>query len=347
MMIKFLGRGFPKFHDYASAEREIWKTVSDQVELKFPNSKNLIISLTWFGPQFVDSAWYDLIDMQESNDYYDNVFLIALVDPPYLTVEDIHQIRIMTKALRLYTLGHFDGPGHFNFFSIPIARHFRKYEFKQLNLEYVKKVFVNYNRKPKPHRVKLVKEIMDAGLDKFGTITLGKDEQHIHDRDPDNQLYLSIGEQPEDYTRDASHSDKDKFGIPVDHYSLHRLDIWKETFLYVNAATEFDPVNDLFIQQDVFKPLIGLRPFVINGDQRTYRWLRANGFRTFNQYWSHIDIENGDVHDTIVELLHWLSKKADEELLNMYNEMLPDLEYNKQRFFEYAKEQEDLIQNIL
>jgi hypothetical protein len=124
------------------------------------------------------------------------------------------------------------------------------------------------------------------------------------------------------------------------------MDIWQNTFLYINAATEFDPINDLFCQQDTFKPMLGLRPFVINGVQRTYRWLRLQGFRTFNHYWPHIDIETGPVHNTLVELIKHLKSLEPSEILAMYNNMLPDLRHNKDRFFEFANEQKYKMEHL-
>jgi hypothetical protein len=92
--------------------------------------------------------------------------------------------------------------------------------------------------------------------------------------------------------------------------------------------------------------MLGLRPFVINGVQRTYRWLRLNGFKTFNHYWSHIDIENGPVHDTLIELITHLKKLDSSEILEMYNNMLPELMHNRNRFFEFAKEQKFKMENL-
>ena len=89
-----------------------------------------------------------------------------------------------------------------------------------------------------------------------------------------------------------------------------------------------------------------MRPFVINGVQKTYRWYRHNGFKTFNHYWSHIDIENGDVHDTIIELISYLKDMEESELMSMYNDMLPDLLYNKERFYVFANEQRHKMENL-
>jgi hypothetical protein len=85
---------------------------------------------------------------------------------------------------------------------------------------------------------------------------------------------------------------------------------------------------------------------VINGVQRTYRWLRLNGFRTFNHYWPQIDIENGNVHATLTELIEHLHTLKSSEILAMYADMLPDLQYNKNRFFEFAREQKNKMNQL-
>ena len=263
-----------------------------------------------------------------------------------INVTERRQIKNLVGALYVYELGNFDSPYQFNFFAPIIGEKFTKYTDEELIPTKIKHLFVNYNRKPKQHRVDFVKKLTEQDLLKYGTVTLGKDESHLHDKDASNNIYLSIGEKHEDYLALGNKPVVWGFGIPQDYYSLHRMDIWKTTFLYVNAATEFNPIDDLFCQQDVFKPLIGLRPFVINGVQKTYRWLRLNGFKTFNHYWNHIDIENGNVHDTIIELIAYLKDLDEATILSMYDDMLPDLQYNKARFFEYAQEQKYKIDNL-
>ena len=161
-----------------------------------------------------------------------------------------------------------------------------------------------------------------------------------------SDLYITIGEKHEDYVKLGNRPGVWGFGLPQDYYSLHNIEVWKTTFLYINAATEFDSTNDLFCQQDTFKPMIGLRPFVINGVQRTYRWLRLNGFKTFNHYWDHIDIENGPVHETIIDLIKYLKSLDSGEILAMYQDMLPELQYNKNRFFEFAQEQKYRMEHL-
>ena len=344
MTVEFIGTGFPLDHDYAQEERNCWDCISQQIEQHFPNQINLLISLTWFGPQFTNSAWYQLYEWNQQGRKFDNVFLVATVDPPYLNPTQLQEVKNLAQALKIYHLGNFDNEYQFNFFAPAISAKFKKYNDDELLLKKLEHIFVNYNRKPKSHRVDFVKYLIDTDLIKYGTVTLG------HGKNENNQsgtdLYLSIGEKHEDYLELGNRPAVWNFGLPQDYYSLHRMDIWKTTFLYINAATEFNPVNDLFCQQDTFKPMLGLRPFVINGVQRTYRWLRLNGFRTFNHYWSHINIENGPVHDTLIELIKHLQSLKSSEILAIYTDMLPDLTYNKDRFFEFAREQQYKMEHL-
>jgi hypothetical protein len=337
--VDFIGVGFPESMEYAFEERACWNTITKQIQESFSEQKNVLISLTWFGPQFNNNTWQEIISIEANKEKFDNIFFLATVDPPYLNDELIRLVKNKLQGLRVFYLGNFDSPHSFNFFAPVFADKSRKYAEQELLLSAPEKIFVNYNRKPKQHRVDFVKKLIDNDLLTCGTVTLGTDEN--------NSLLLTIGEKEADY-EDWGNSKVHwgKFGVPHDMYSLHNMDIWRQTFLYINAATEFNTVNDLFIQQDTFKPFIGLRPYVINGVQRSYRWIRANGFKTFNHYWSHIDIENADVHDTMIQLIKFLSCMDKTEISEMYQDMLPDLKHNRLRFFEFAKEQQYKMEHL-
>jgi hypothetical protein len=345
MALTFIGTTFSITEPYGPSEIETLKTIQLQIEEQFPNDNNLLISLTWFGPQFDNDSWQQIEDFSKSKVKVDNLFLLATVDPPMITVTDIQQIKMLTDALHVYLLGNFDSPHAFNFFAPTVAKNFKFYTDDDLLLKHCQYRYISYNRKPKPHRIQLVNMLYDQNLNTLGIITLGKDESNIHNQ---NQLhkYISLGEQQKDYIDRGNHPDHWGFGIPLDNFSLHRLDLWQESFLFVTGATEANPVNDLFCQQDTFKPMLGLRPFVINGSQKTYHWLKYHGFQTFNNYWPHIDIESGEVQETIVSVIKFLATKSSNELLSMYQDMLPKLHHNKNRFFEFAEEQQYKIHHL-
>jgi len=328
MSVDRLGHSLSPNDQYQKPEIEVWNNICEQVNIQFPNDQNLVINMTWFGPQFDGSDWYEIVTYKERNIVYDNLFFLATVDPPYLNVLELQEVKNMVGALHVYYLGNFGGPHQFNLFAPLLVDNFKKYTEEELILKTPTSVYMTLNRKPKEHRVDLVKALLKRKLDKDGIITLGKDET--------NDLYITMN------TND-SEPDIGDFGMSMVYYNLGCINKWKSNFLYINGATEFNPINDLFCQQDTFKPMLGMRPFVINGVQKTYRWLRYNGFKTFNNYWSHIDIEHGNVKNTVVELIEHL-KCVD--LNALYNDMLPDLRYNKQRLYEFASEQRNKMNNL-
>jgi hypothetical protein len=334
---------------YGSEEKYIQHNIVKQINDKFPYANNLLINTTWFGPQFSqhNANWEKVMEFKDKRIKFHNVFFLATVDPPMIGDNAIRDIKESTNALSVYFLGNFDTPHQFNFFAYVAGKKFINYTNEDTQLNEINNIFVNYNRKPKPHRVDFVELLIANDLLQYGTVTLGKDDSGCHSHSKGKETtYLTINEKHEDYTEYGNDPSIWGFGIPQDYFTLHRMDIWNSTFLYINAATEFNPRDELFCQQDVFKPLIGMRPFVINGVQRTYHWLRKHGFKTFNHYWSHIDIENGDVHDTLIELINYLKDMKESELMSMYNDMLPDLLHNKERFYVFANEQRHKMEHL-
>jgi len=343
--ITFVGTGFRE-EPYGFEEKLIWEKIIKQIDIKFPADENLVISMTWFGSQFnnLNDNWEKVMGFKNSKKFH-NIFLVATVDPIMIQDNSIRDIIHATSALHCYKLGNFDTSYQFNFFAIALGKYFTTYRVEDIMLKDIKNIYVNYNRKPKIHRINLVEQLYKNKLLDCGVVTLGKDENNVHNKGL-KSMYLSIGEKNEDYIDNGNDKSIWNFGIPQDYFSLHNMNVWNSTFLYINGATEFEARDDLFCQQDVFKPLIGLRPYVINGVQKTYHWLRYHGFKTFNHYWKHIDIENGDVHKTIIELIKFLKRMETTELQAMYNDMIPDLRYNKERFFEFADEQSYKMEHI-
>ena len=139
---------------------------------------------------------------------------------------------------------------------------------------------------------------------------------------------------------------KNSFGIPHDISSIGRLEYWQNHFLTVVSETDFEDHLWTFITEKTWKPIIGLRPFVINGQSLIYRYLNDNGFKTFNKYWSHIDLETcniDNIHENICEVIKFLYT---QDMEKMYLDMLPDLRYNKLRFNEFAIEQRYKMENL-
>jgi hypothetical protein len=348
-MTDFIGQTFPDGWFWSIYEKQCINSIRKQIDVKFSGQRNLLVNLTWFGPQF-DYPGNAYAEFLKHKDTVDNLFILSTVDPSMLQQSQIESMLQQKGNPKLYKLGNFDGEYQFNFFAPVLAKHFRKYEHSQIVMSMPAWHFINYNRKPRQHRVNLVKKIIDSGLDKYGLLTLGRPDR-TYDHDPENTLYLTLGEQDKDYVQYGhwftNNNKDDDVGIPHDVLSLHNLEYWQKHFLHIIGATEFSVNTDLFVSETQFKPMIGLRPFLVNGNPETYNWLEQNGFKTFNRYFPEIDfMDHNHVHDSILSAIKHISNLTESKIVDLYESMMPDLLHNQQHFKKFAREQQYKIDNL-
>jgi len=329
-MLKTIGVTFPQSSQWHKDQIDLMASIGTQIELKFPRANNVLINMTWFGQQFENHEYMKFYNYYKSYNV-DNLFLLASEDPCFYNRDDTHSLFAESGAKNLYLLGHFDGEHNFNFHNIVLTKYFHHYTEAQLLMQESRYIFVNYNRKPRDHRTRLVHILDDQKLSELGVVTLGDDR--------------SLNETVEDIGIENQWWDQEH-GIPHDIHSLGRLDIWQNHFLTVVSETDYEDDLWTFITEKTWKPIIGLRPFVINGQTAVYKWLTDRGFCTFNKYWSHINLETCDVDDIHPNICNVIKFLQTQDLQQMYLDMLPDLRYNKLRFDELSKEQKIKIGHI-
>ena len=344
MSTTFIGTTFPKSYQWHQDEVDLICSIQRQIESQFTNTQNLFINTTWFGPQFDNGQYAKFQKLVSQNQRFDNVFLLAAADPVFLNADQIAQLAVDCGAQHSFLLGHFDTPYNFNFHSRVISKYFKTYQLEELMLEHPRWLYLNYNRKPRDHRAQFVEKLFENDLQHLGIITLGKDHPNYNKSNIVPQE-LNLNESPNDGNWGMSM----EFGIPHDIHSLGNLTIWQQHFLNIVGETEFFPWDNMFISEKTWKPILGLRPFVINGQTKIYKYLRDQGFQTFNHYWPQVDVEGAtelEVHDTIVQVIKYLQELDPADLQNMYQRMWPALTHNRNRFWEFAKEQKYKIENL-
>jgi hypothetical protein len=341
-MIVTVGTTFPKSWQYGPEEIAIVASTRSQIDLHFPNDKNLLINTTWFGPQFDNGEWTKIQQLIQSGQQFDNLFLLSVIDPMYLMDQHLELIQSGLGIRTTYRIGMYaDSPHEWNFHSFTVAQHCPPYHEQDLAPGVLHKAFLLYQRKPRPHRLELTQRIIQANILERGTVTLGSNEDHNYDWTEGQAipLVLTIDDPATDYSHNGQPTEFG--GIPNDLVSIGRLDIWRQCFLNVVSETEFESFKPRFVTEKMWKPIIGLRPFLIHGQTETYAWLRKQGFKTFNHYWSHVAVETDpDVHATTLRVLEYVSAMTADQLHQMYTHMLPDIQHNRQRYWEFAKEQQ-------
>jgi hypothetical protein len=299
-------------------ERELVDSLVKNLNYQYPDVSKAVVVTSWHEPT-------DLI-LQLQKLQPELTVLCSLTDPLGPIENLIDQI-----PGSVVLVGYVNSEYFFDFWAVACAKFFKTYSNAELELKQIEYVFLNYNRKPHRHRTELVKLLETTGLINHGCVTLGNSQYTVNDHDSDYQTYGA-----NDVVGDV--------GIPNDVYSLGQLNIWNTSFINVVSETQYEYSKNVFLSEKIFKPIIGLRPFVINGSPGIYRLLKQAGFDCFEDMFP-VDILSNenfnsswkfDNHKYIIESLNGFK---DRNLIDLYNQIRPRLIYNQNLFYEYARNQ--------
>lgn len=300
---------------------EIFNIVSKQIQLKFNNQNNLILNTTW-----MLNFNFDKI----KNKKYDNVFLVSCVDAPYEYSKIIQTI----KSNNFYQIGNIDETiDTTNFFLqlsclyVDMCFNFVSDDQLKLNTDNLK-TYLCYQNKPHDHRLYLTKQLKEQNLLDSGIVTLAG--------------FLDISE-----NKNISFLGKHNVRRE-DPCSFGDLTVWNRCFLNVVAETHYNNTSRVFTEK-TYKPIIGLRPFIILGSYKILKYLKDKGFYTFEEYWNESftdEITVSECINKICSVINFLKNKSNEEIELMYNDMLPKLLFNKNLFFENLKNEKKILNNI-
>jgi hypothetical protein len=342
-MVTVIGGTFPTSWLYGVQEKHIVDSTARQIDRYFPDANNLLINTTWFGSQFDNKRWQSALELEHN---YKNLFLLCVIDPIYLFDHDRQHIVDLYNIQNVYEIGMFQNSQfEWNFHALVGNELMPRYSQSDVQMQSADYVYMLYQRKPRLHRIEITNILREQPhLLEQGIVTLGSTgDQNWHNGLEFEPLLLE-----DDVQTEANHSGD--FGVPNDLTTLGRLDLWQQHFLNVVSETEFDEWQPVFVTEKTWKPMIGMRPFHIHGNPATYQWLRDRGFKTFNHYWDHIPVETVTneygQHNALMDVINWLCDKPKHELEQMYDDMLPDLCYNKERFKEFSDEQRNKMENI-
>jgi hypothetical protein len=305
-------------------ERGIVDTVAKNLETNNPNKNITVVVTSWHEPTDI------VVQLQQNNS--DINVLCSLTDP-LGPIED----KLQEIPGQVWLLGYVSQGIQLDFWAIACLNFFKQYSNEILPTKFTN-LYLNYNRKPHAHRRLLIDALEKNNLIQYGCNTLG------------NSNY-NIGDQHSDYTAYGADDVVGDVGIPNDVYSLGQLDVWQRSFINIVSETQYEYSTNVFLSEKIFKPIIGLRPFIINGSPGIYRWLKQAGFDCFEDIFPVQELNNETFeysnrfrnHQLIVNTLNQFK---DQNWMRIYTQLLPRLQRNKDFFFEYAKRQQDTITTL-
>jgi len=122
---------------------------------------------------------------------------------------------------------------------------------------------------------------------------------------------------------------------------------WRSHFLTV--VTESCHHTDVFLSEKIFKPIIGLRPFLAVGDRNLYPKLKEFGFDTFDDLFPNVGIDTDNYERRANNLLKDLSNfclTPQKDLELIYDSIYNRLERNRENMISLIKKNKEWIQDL-
>lgn len=241
-------------------------------------------------------------------------------------------------------VGNSNNSYYFSFWMDFVFEHLDKFKsFDNFNFDKNIKTFMCLNRKPHEHRIELVRKLFDHDLDKDGLISLGTFEKPV----PWDYKGLKVPiKLPKDIVNvegnDAVAGQAG--GITNDITGLGYKKNWNSHFLHI--VTETTVHTDVFISEKTFKPIIGMRPFIILGDDAIYQKIHEWGFDTFDDI-----LGTGYKGKYYTDRINWIldvlkNLRKEHSLDKLLKKLEPRLLHNYKLFYSVAKKNRQIIQNL-
>tara|TARA_R110001592_G_C13169596_1_gene749702 strand:+ start:95 stop:1123 length:1029 start_codon:yes stop_codon:yes gene_type:complete len=331
-----LAHGFPDDQPSSKLERII---ITNHLK---DNQYDLVINQTWGFLEYQNpvtkepSDKFKICEYLVSNKLANKVLFFNFVDPIYdlsTWYEVFDTCKKANKDFELTCMGQVDNNKielqyPFAFWAVFVSDNFKNYSEDETNPNNFDNLFLCYNRKPHWHRQMLHDQMTKHGVINKGIFTLGnEDKSQIKMVNADKTTLPSDDER--------IHGE---LGIPNDTLTLGTLEAWNSHLVTIITETQHVPVMGFpWFSEKIWKPIIGMRPYLLLGDGNSIKYLEDNGFYTFNRVFG-IDKDDITISDIVSAI-----KRFNQDPAEVYQSVLDQLRHNKKRFYEFAKEQKKIF----
>lgn len=200
------------------------------------------------------------------------------------------------------------------------------------------RLFVCYNRQPRPHRLLLLNELAQAGLLTQALVSCGELD-HVDIRAGIQEAFgIEWSDAQIQALRNLSGSSPDSLRLDPATLSSYNpanqvsLDHYTRTF--VSLVTE-TLVDGLFFSEKIYKPIMMGHPFLLLAGAGQLAQLRQWGFQTFSQWWDESYDQEPDCATRIRQITHILTRLSQltpAQLQAIRQDMQPVLDHNRRVF---------------
>lgn len=286
------------------------------------DSRSVIINSVWYTGDYHQTVMAELQELRPTH-----IFVVALLDPPIIQLDWYKELNCEVLGV-----GYYPGPGYIDYFALFADHYYHAVDQEALlDTSHVDTPYMCLNRKPHQHRVRLYQGLENAGILDQGFVSLGGDPPvRLLQKDCDGQDI-------------APNGGKEQFGIGNDIVSLGNINNWQRHLVNIVTETIWDIEPSNFFSEKAFKPIVGLRPFLIYAPNGGVKCLRSRGFEPYVSDFTDItDVDLCQPYNIPVFLTE-LCKQSPDYLKMKLVALREKLLYNQQQFKNYVSQQKNIL----
>jgi len=282
-------------------------------------SRTVIINSVWYTGDYHQQVMTELREIKPSH-----IFVVAMLDPPIVQLDWFNELNC-----EVHGIGYYSGSGYIDYFPVFMEHFYQPVEQSLLlTASMIDTPYMCLNRKPHQHRMRLYQGLEAAGLLDCGIVSMGGT--------PPLRL-LDEDSQGQDLAPNGS---TEQYGIANDIASLGNINNWQRHFVNIVTETIWDIEPSNFVSEKTFKPILGLRPFLIYAPNGGVECLHSRGFASYVSDFKDITDADLTAPYNIPVFLTELCKQPTNYLQMKLTNLKEKLLYNQQRFKDYVREQQ-------
>lgn len=282
----------------------------------------------------INSTWFDgdlnrRLQQKFAQSSPDRIVLVSMLDA---AIAQPHMFDYVGCEVR--AVGYYAGPDWIDYWSLVVDRHMRLPGINLLDEQLIDTAFMCLNRKPHWHRLQLYKDLESLRLLDQGLISLGgNDGQAVR--------LLSVDSGGSDLAPNGS---ADQNGIANDIVSLGHGRNWQRHFLNVVTETQYDVSGTTFVTEKIYKPILGMRPFLVYAADGAKDWLLAHGFQSFINDFRDITDLALDQPANLAPFLQTLVQQGPRYWRKKIIDLRDKISYNRSQFDRHVASQHTKIE---
>jgi hypothetical protein len=287
------------------------------------NSQSVIINSVWYTGDYHQQVIAELREIKPTH-----IFVIALLDPPIVQLNWFDEFNCKVQGI-----GYYPGAGYIDYCALFVDHFYQPVDQALLlNTNRMDTAYMCLNRKPHPHRLQLYQQLEQLNLLDSGLVSMGGTPMPARTL-PDDIVGQDI----------APNGGTEQFGITNDIVSLGNINHWQRHFLNIVTETIWDIEPSNFLSEKTFKPVLGLRPFLIYAPNGGVNCLTLRGLEPYvNDFKdiSDLDLTQPWAISNFIDVLcnqdqlYWSMK---------FNQLKEKLLFNQQQFKNYVSQQQNIL----